>query len=117
MSALPPDDEADEQGSGHREGPVRVDRIERHADGRRGDVSDAVGGGDHARDPALLGERDGEAGTAGKARAGKAEAEAGDGESEHEAVQIGGEHRHQCPHRGDRRAPQDQRARAHREPG
>jgi hypothetical protein len=34
--------------------------VERHAERRRGDVADAVGGGDHAGDAALLGQRHGE---------------------------------------------------------
>ena len=110
--ALPPQDQPDEQGARHGERPVRVDRVERHADGRRGDVGDAVGGGDDPRDPALLGERDGEAGAAGEARAGEAEAEAGHPEAEHQPVEIDREHRQHGADRGDRRAPQDHRARA-----
>ncbi len=52
---------------------MRVDRVERHADGRRGNVGNAVGGGDHAGDAALLGQRHGQTGAAGEAGAGETE--------------------------------------------
>ena len=86
QSAPPPNHQRDQQRRRYRERPVRVDRVKQHADGRRGDEADAVGRGNHPGDPALLGERHGQAGAAGEPRPGEAEAEAGNAEAEHQPV-------------------------------
>ena len=93
---------------------MRVDRVERHAERRRGDEADPVGRGDDPGDAALVGERHGERRAAGEAGAGQAEADRGQGEADGDAVEVARQHGPDEPGGGDHRAPQDQRARRRR---
>ena len=86
-----PDRQRDEQERRNRERQVRADQVERHAKRRSGDPADPVRGGDHARNAALLGERDGERRAAGEAGTGEPEPERRERKGESDPVKVASE--------------------------